>query len=143
MGQPEIILVLGSAFGLFIFFYLLTAYRRQKQIQRHGETTDGKVVHLVPIYDPEYPDSSEHVRYEPIIRFQMRNGAIITAHYTRTTFFKWHVGQQLTVRYLPANPHQFFLPIHWDSTEDWLFTGMMLGAAAVVISILAYFSQTE
>ncbi|AHJ96973.1 DUF3592 domain-containing protein [Hymenobacter swuensis] len=133
-------LALGCAFGAYLFYYFLGRYHEQRLIQQHGETTQGTVVALIPIYDPEYSNDVNHCSYDPIIQFQPSTGAPIALQYTRATFTDWQVGQQFTVRYLAADPQQFLLPAHWDSNEDWLFTGILLGAATVLISVLAYMS---
>lgn len=90
----------------------------------------------------EHPDDPDLVQYYPLLRFQTRTGAIVTVQntYNGSLFSKidWEVGQHLLLRYLPANPQKILLPAHKESIRDWLVTGMMLSAAMVVISILAY-----
>jgi hypothetical protein len=138
MGQSELYLFLGCAFGSSVFYSLLTTYRQQRYIRQHGLPAAGTVVSLVPIHDPDYPDDLSNCRFHPIIRFQTHSGISIAVQYNRSMYPEWTVGQQLTVSYLPSDPQQILVPEHWDSNEDLLFAGMLLGAVAVLSSILMY-----
>lgn len=145
MGEPEILLTLGVATGTFCFFYLRTHYYCQRQLQLHGVEAEGEVVDLILVKDSEHPDDPDLGQYYPLLRFQTRTGAIVTVQYSYNgslfSYIEWQVGQRLPLLYLPANPRKILLPAHKESINNWLVTGMMLSAAMVVISILAYLAH--
>lgn len=147
MGEPEIYLILGVAAGTYFFFYLRAHFGRQRHLQQHGEEAEGEVVDLILVRNPEHPDDPNLIHYDPLIRFQTRTGATVTVQYSYNgslfSNIEWQIGQRLILRYLPANSKEILLPAHKESIEAWFVTGMMLSAAGVVISVLAYLAYVR
>jgi hypothetical protein len=128
--------LLTSAYFLIRFF---SRFRLRKRIKRHGETTEGEIVALATIEDPEYSDSPQFTTYEPLIHFRTSQGLAATVQYSHSHQTKWKVGMRLQLRYLPANPQQFIVLDYELHDSERLIVLMLIAGSVLFISICCCF----
>ncbi|KUG08594.1 DUF3592 domain-containing protein [Solirubrum puertoriconensis] len=134
-----IVQIIAIVVGAIVFFWALNEYRLTRFIMQHGEEAEGRVISLIPIRDEEYPDSHEPIGYQPLIQFVTLEEVVMTVHYESSSLTQWQIDQRLMLRYLVDKPQEFRLVAHKEKVEDWLLSFMLVGAAAILFSVSAWF----
>ena len=142
LGEAELALAVGLSAGAYMFHRSYDALRQHRYLSRHGETAEGEVTALVPVYDAEDPDTLLH--HAPLISFNTPTGVPVTVRYGGGGSLlgspQWQVGQRVQLRYHPPHPQEILLPAHREPNEDGLYTALLLSTVAIVFSIMFYLS---